>query len=267
MAVQDINTTGPAPSTSGELLLTGVRIMRLRPPDDGDGPAEVVAHIQGRTDDNKPVSTFGHIEWQSPRDDNHFTPKAWGATESLPEKLVGERLLLDDGTTSVERLMRPLLAELDIEVKTEAAAERAAARLPRHAVRTRIRRAARYGLNIVRRRPGLIQPERRVSRLLGIEALSVALTGAVAAVRTGEVEGRAARGTWRSCDLGTFFDQHISRVNRFACAPKPEPSAIDGRTANTFADVEFIGLLPKDGTKGHLLEREALRYGLDSTRF
>src|SRR5699024_4785656 len=53
----------------------------------------------------------------------------------------------------------------------------------------------------------------------------------------------------------------------YAVAPAPAPPSIDGQPANSFPDAAAIEPLPKDGTKGHLLEREALRYGLSSVRF
>ncbi len=49
--------------------------------------------------------------------------------------------------------------------------------------------------------------------------------------------------------------------------PPPLPATVDGHPVNEFSDANVIAMLPKDGTKGHLLEREALRFGLDSERF
>ncbi|NEE04096.1 CapA family protein [Phytoactinopolyspora halotolerans] len=239
--------------------------MRLRADDETTAPAEVVAHVQGTIGDGAPVSVFGRVEWQSPRDDGHFTANAWAVTESLAERLVGGMLSLDDADT-VGHLMRPVLADLNAVVKAEAEAERVAARLPRRALRTRARRSARYLLNLARRRPGAIQPERRVARLLGAEAVQTALTGMLRAA-SGETHGRSGAGGWFTGDLADFYEQHIARVNRYICVPAPAPPSMDGKAANTFEDVDVIGLLPKDGTKGHLLEREALRYGLDSLRF
>lgn len=67
--------------------------------------------------------------------------------------------------------------------------------------------------------------------------------------------------------LEEFYEDHIHEVSCYAVAPTPPAPQIDGQPANSFEDAPFIEPLPKDGTKGHLLEREALKYGFSSTRF
>ena len=64
-----------------------------------------------------------------------------------------------------------------------------------------------------------------------------------------------------------FYKKSLSRVSRYAVAPTPPKPENNGVPANVYADAPFIAPLPKDGTKGFLLEREALRYGLASARF
>src|SRR5690625_1293736 len=80
-----------------------------------------------------------------------------------------------------------------------------------------------------------------------------------------------ARSTGSNFDLDhsleEFYEDHIHEVNRYAVAPTPPAPHIDGQPANSFDDAPFIEPLPKDGTKGHLLEREALKYGFSSIRF
>lgn len=64
-----------------------------------------------------------------------------------------------------------------------------------------------------------------------------------------------------------FFEKYESRISHFAVSPPPAEPMFEGQSANVFPDAPFIEPLPKDGTKGFLLEREALRYGMSSTRF
>lgn len=64
-----------------------------------------------------------------------------------------------------------------------------------------------------------------------------------------------------------FFEHNIDRITRYAVAPPPAPPVNEGKPANAFDDAPYIKPLPKDGTKGHLLEREALRYGMSSIRY
>lgn len=76
----------------------------------------------------------------------------------------------------------------------------------------------------------------------------------------------SARGeSWDEVD--TIVDKYMNNVTRYFVAPAPPSPTHNGRAANSFQDAPFIQPLPKDGTKGHLLEREALRYGMASTRY
>lgn len=85
---------------------------------------------------------------------------------------------------------------------------------------------------------------------------------AVAEQSAGETTATAWRG-----QLADFYQTYLARVARAAVAPSPAAPSIDGRPANSFPDAPYIEPLPKDGTKGHLLEREALRYGFSSVRY
>lgn len=68
-------------------------------------------------------------------------------------------------------------------------------------------------------------------------------------------------------ELGTLLDRNMSSVTRYFVSPAPAAPSYQGAPANAFQDAPYIEPLPKDGTKGHLLEREALRYGMASTRY
>lgn len=68
-------------------------------------------------------------------------------------------------------------------------------------------------------------------------------------------------------NFGEFIDTNMAQVNRYAAAPSPAAPSYEGEAANAFDDAPYIEPLPKDGTKGYLLEREALRYGMASTRY
>lgn len=68
-------------------------------------------------------------------------------------------------------------------------------------------------------------------------------------------------------ELGKMLETKMAQVNRYFVAPQPEAPHYLGDPANVFEDAPYIEPLPKDGTKGHLLEREALRYGMASTRY
>ena len=59
----------------------------------------------------------------------------------------------------------------------------------------------------------------------------------------------------------------VPEANRYHVAPAPPPITVDGRPSNTYAELEFLRPLGVNGTKGHLLERQALAQGFRTMRF
>jgi D-alanine-D-alanine ligase-like ATP-grasp enzyme/acylphosphatase len=84
-----------------------------------------------------------------------------------------------------------------------------------------------------------------------------------------ELAGRAARKVGRISNhiVEPFYGKHFQGLERACCFPEPPLPRFQGRTANLYTDVAFLRYHPKDGTKGHLLEREALAHGLSVLRF
>jgi D-alanine-D-alanine ligase-like ATP-grasp enzyme/acylphosphatase len=68
-------------------------------------------------------------------------------------------------------------------------------------------------------------------------------------------------------ELAHLLDGKMRQVSRYFVSPPPPAPIYNGTPANVFSDAPYIEPLPKDGTKGHLLEREALKYGMASTRY
>ena len=59
----------------------------------------------------------------------------------------------------------------------------------------------------------------------------------------------------------------LPRVSRFACFPRPPLPVWGQQKLNVYEGVTYMHPLGGNGTKGHLLERHALAYGLDTIRF
>jgi D-alanine-D-alanine ligase-like ATP-grasp enzyme/acylphosphatase len=266
MTVQKTNSTTPAPGRpqQDQLSITAIRVMRLRASDDETQPAQAVAHVQGVAGGHT-VSVFGTVDVQPEKDNHHFTAEAWAAVETLIGELAGRQVPVGRAR-DIDLILNPVATRLEAEIKTAARAAQAAGVMHRP-IRRRARRVARMGVNVIRRRRIRPASEVRVSRLLTVGALRAALIGAAATLTTGATQGSNGRDRWHAGNLTEFYDAHVDRIGRYACAPPPAEPSMDGQNANTFPDVEYVGLLPKDGTKGHLLEREALRYGLNSVRF
>lgn len=63
------------------------------------------------------------------------------------------------------------------------------------------------------------------------------------------------------------YDEIIGDVTEFFAVPEPPVSTHEGMTANVYPEVTYLQPLGSNGTKGHLLEREALMLGLSTKRY
>jgi hypothetical protein len=83
MTVDEIDSGKPEPENTRpeELLITALRMMRLRTPDDESEPARAVAHVQARVGE-RTVSAFGQVDIQPGHHDHHFGSEAWAAVET-----------------------------------------------------------------------------------------------------------------------------------------------------------------------------------------
>lgn len=122
-----------------------------------------------------------------------------------------------------------------------------------------IRQAQSFIDGLIQSSKSAIEPEQYESSTAVFEAVFRAVKEAFLAfsVRDNSSEG----------DLEHILDSKMHQVNRYFVSPQPAAPIYEGTAANVFADAPYIEPLPKDGTKGHLLEREALRYGMSSTRY
>src|SRR5690625_22765 len=69
-------------------------------------------------------------------------------------------------------------------------------------------------------------------------------------LQTVRTAGVPQEGAGASLSLEPIADD----IERYLCVPPPPRPTLDGIPANEYPDVEYIRRLPKDGTKGHLLE-------------
>lgn len=254
-----------SPDTS-DVVIEVVRLMRLRADEDAGAPSRVVAHVQAR-DGSSSIASFGQVDVRIPAEQAHLNGPSWDVMERVIDSLPGKRLCAAPGS-GVDQLLDPVLAQLGQQTREAIVQkERAGRGRERGALERQARRTVRLGVNVMRRRPLDAHPERKPASLIGVAALQLALQGVIAQLSTGESYGETARGTWFTGKLDAFYDEHLDSVSRTAVAPAPAPPSIDGQAANSFPDAEYIQPLPKDGTKGHLLEREALSFGLSSVRY
>lgn len=122
-----------------------------------------------------------------------------------------------------------------------------------------VRQAHSFIDGLVQSSLSAVDPNRYESAPAAFDSVFRAIKEAFLAFSAGDDSGRD--------ELGHLLDSKMHQVSRYFVAPEPAAPSYNGTPANAFADAPFIEPLPKDGTKGHLLEREALRYGMASTRY
>ena len=210
------------------LTITLGRIFRLRKSDDGWVPSSIVVELVGEDEDQR-REAFGQAELVDGSNHLLLSSRVWNTAERVLEDLIGEQINL----SSPDEARRPLLMLLE------------RSRFEASEFTSRDRRAfevvATAFLDALDRLLGL--PQSDGVGIRGIHVASLASTTA------------------------EFYETFLDRVSRYAVAPAPAAPENNGDSANAYDDAPFIEPLPKDGTKGFLLEREALRYGLASTRF
>lgn len=64
-----------------------------------------------------------------------------------------------------------------------------------------------------------------------------------------------------------FFQNVLTHSLHYVSFPPPPLPSFEGRRANTYEGVNYLRPLGANGTKGHLLEREALALGLSTVRY
>ena len=63
------------------------------------------------------------------------------------------------------------------------------------------------------------------------------------------------------------YEDILPRMSLYCCRPAPQLPLWEGRAPNAYPDAAYIMPLGNSGAKGHLLEREALAWGLDTVRY
>lgn len=67
--------------------------------------------------------------------------------------------------------------------------------------------------------------------------------------------------------LNLVYRQLITPTINYVTFPEPPPPSFNGKIARTYDDVDYIRPLGAYGIHGHIVEREALAYGLNTKRF
>lgn len=126
-----------------------------------------------------------------------------------------------------------------------------------------------------------VDDDDEVSQSEGVDELNPAPEGTVEAVDHEEVEvenpknGYSQLGRLRAVagrnvpGLGVSLRYHqlIKPTINYVTFPAPPAPSFEGKTARTYDDVDYIRPLGPYGVHGHVVEREALAYGLNTKRY
>lgn len=204
------------------------RLFRLRKDRDGWIPSSIVVQLSGQTG-GQSRTAFGQRELFAQGDHVLFSSRVWEAGERVLSNLIG----VEVGLATPREIQRVLAAAIEPVITSV----------------TDFSSRDYRAFEVV---SGAFQAA--MSELCGVPQT------------VGALPYRASLAMLVST-TEEFYDAFLERVSKYSVAPEPAPPLNDGISANKYADAPFIEPLPKDGTKGFLLEREALRYGLSSTRF
>lgn len=258
------------------LTLTRVRGTSFR----FDGDQRYLIQIRARTADGRQLDGIGESVPRGART---------GDKGAASWELLGECLRRLDGRTlpvaelpEAAAALRAIVGEFDT-LATEHA--ETAARLQKAEKTQRFRSnrpkpmAKRFAKRTLRTARGVVtfwrRPKPFQGTLLGLEAALADLTARALGRPPAELLGDHARTVLHHLPQppgapdarAEIFERVLSRVIDCVAFPSPPAPAHDGRPATVYDEVSYLKPLGSNGTKGHLLEREALTLGLTTTRF
>ncbi len=129
-----------------------------------------------------------------------------------------------------------------------------------------VAKAAHRGLRMIVNGPGTVAPGKRLpAALAGVERALVDLAVNALGVAPTGLDSPTDPG--RRPDDGEVYARVLHGRPGYVSFPPPAPVTYRGRRANTYDEVAYLAPLGADGAKGSVLEREALMWGLSTTRY
>ncbi len=210
-------------------------------------------HLQAR--DGKPVHAIA--EASITLGANLTFPKSlWPAIEELCRRLSGRNLY----TERIEELLGDVALETAQSLERQGHEELAQSL---QAARTR------KSPNTVVRALGQLLGSRAYRRRIRREAALRDVLGVFASTLQ-KLAGATAAGEADLADdprVEQHYAKRLNQIDRSCCFPEPPLPQFKEKPANLYTDASFLRRHPRDATKGHLLEREALAHGLSILRF
>jgi D-alanine-D-alanine ligase-like ATP-grasp enzyme/acylphosphatase len=270
-------------NSEATLTVTRLRATSYRPADHGQ---HFLVQLRATGLSGSPVDGVGECRPQRDR----ASVAAWDLLVECLRRLDGRSLPVADAATAtaaVREIMAEFAGLADEYARSVASSDRRRrARTLRHTARSArllrelasprrlLRGVARQGRRVLRKATG-----RRTGplhgTLLGLEAALTELVSRALTLPPSQLSGRRFGALEPAMPLadGTpeaypaLFERVLHRVLDQVSFPSPPPPTHDGQPSTRYEEVPYLKPLGSNGTKGHLLERAALRLGLSTVRF
>lgn len=261
--------------TAASLTIVRVRATAYRV-DDGQ---DFLVQLRAEPDGGQSIDAMGVARPRGARTGDKASA-SWDLLTECLRQLDGRGLTLDTRSSALGSIvglmteLRSLAAQRKRELEADSQAARASlpSRQPRAVLKRFVKQTLRTTASVALfwRQPGPFE-----GTLLGVEAALVDLASRALEVAPATLVGRR----WRTLRLSVpqplgapsrtseIFEQVLRQVTDCVAIPPPPPPTHRGRSSTTYDEVPYLKPLGSNGTKGHLLEREALMLGLNTVRY
>ncbi|QSB15251.1 acylphosphatase [Natronosporangium hydrolyticum] len=239
-----------------------------------------LVQLRGETSDGTQLEGLGDCHPRGARTRDK-APLSWQLVGDCLQQLEERRLTVDDPAQAA-LTVREVMAEWSTLAETY---QQRAEELAREQRRTQFRsgRPKAVAKRLAKRTLRAVfdaatswrRPRPFHGTLLGLEAALVDLVSRAIERPPATLLGERAHGVLQAMPQPPgspdrreeIFETVLRRVLDYVAFPAPVAPSHDGRPATVYDEVQFLKPLGSNGTKGHLLEREALALGLRTTRF
>jgi D-alanine-D-alanine ligase-like ATP-grasp enzyme/acylphosphatase len=223
--------------------------MSFRPTASGTPAANFAIHVQ--VDDEKKLHTVVEAKITVGHG-RSFPNSAWPVVEELCRQLGAAEI--DSSGTSTVRISEEAISSLERQGKGQLAEQLRGASQGR----------SFYQNCLMLRRFGFSAYVRKMAREAALRKVTKLFERALRKFATDVTQGSSPAG---DVNVENYYERRLNQIDRSFCFPEPPLPCLKGSPVNIYDDAAYLAAFPKDATKGHLLEREALIFGLSVLRF
>lgn len=256
-------------ASGSRLTLTRVRATAFR-----DTTHAFLIQLRGQLEDGRQIEGFG--EARPGRSSSAVKRQdAWELLAECLKRLHGREIVIP-GDGSLGRMATALLEEFHHVAKAQqvrlSQERKTSLRAGKIRSRAAAKRLLKQGIYIAIPQ---LKPDPFQGTLLGLEAAIADLITKAVKQPPSKILGRRAAHLSRymphpfgtSDQLSTLLERVLQNATDYVAYPEVSRPKYAGQEATTYTEIPYLKPLGSNGTKGHLLERVALSYGLSTTRF